>query len=75
MGEVATAPDAVRALPAIRPQVSRDEWIMRGAMGVIGLVGAAMLWRWLPRYVPRQPRHPETEGAERDEGWTPAADT
>ncbi|HSE94364.1 MAG TPA: putative 2-aminoethylphosphonate ABC transporter permease subunit, partial [Methylomirabilota bacterium] len=37
MSQVAAAPDAVRAAPAIRPQVGRDEWIMRGAMIVIGL--------------------------------------
>jgi hypothetical protein len=34
-----------------------------------------MLWRWIPRYVPRQPRHPSPDEGERDEGWTPAADT
>lgn len=44
-------------------------------MGVVGLVGAAMLWRWIPRYVPARPRHPSPDEAERDEGWTPAADT
>lgn len=44
-------------------------------MGVVGLVGAAMLWRWIPRYVPARPRHPSSDEAERDEGWTPAADT
>jgi MFS family permease len=44
-------------------------------MGVVGLVGAAMLWRWIPRYVPARPRHPSADEAERDEGWTPAADT
>jgi MFS family permease len=27
-----------------------------GVMGVIGLIGAAMLWRYLPRYVPRVAR-------------------
>lgn len=27
-----------------------------GALGVIGLVGAGMMWRWIPRYVPRAPR-------------------
>ena len=42
---------------------------------VLGLVGAAGLWRWIPRYVPREPRHPAPDDAERDEGWTPAADT
>ncbi|MBM7505167.1 MFS transporter [Agromyces aurantiacus] len=45
------------------------------AMGVVGLAGAAMLWRWIPRYVPRRPRHPEPDEGERDEGWTPASDT
>ncbi|MFE5672079.1 MFS transporter [Agromyces sp. NPDC056523] len=49
--------------------------VASAAMGVVGLIGAAMLWRWIPRYVPRQPRHPAPEEAERDEGWTPAADT
>lgn len=44
-------------------------------MGVVGLVGAAMLWRWIPRYVPARPRHPSPDEPERDEGWTPAADT
>ena len=37
MGRVATAPVAVPTAPAVRAQVSRDEWIMRGAMTVIGL--------------------------------------
>lgn len=44
-------------------------------MGVVGLIGAAMLWRWIPRYVPARPRHPSPDEAEHDEGWTPAADT
>ncbi|QTX04320.1 MFS transporter [Agromyces archimandritae] len=26
------------------------------AMGVVGILGTAMLWRWVPRYVPRRPR-------------------
>jgi iron(III) transport system permease protein len=37
MGRVATAPVAVPTAPAVRAQVSRDEWIMRGAMTVIGV--------------------------------------
>lgn len=27
-------------------------------MGVLGLVGAAVMWRYIPRYVPRKPRGP-----------------
>ncbi|BDZ56021.1 MFS transporter [Agromyces marinus] len=46
------------------------------AMGVVGLIGAGMLWRWIPRYVPRSPRHPSPEPPpEPDAAWTPTADT
>jgi hypothetical protein len=30
--------------------------VASGVMGVLGLVGAGVLWRYLPRYVPRRPR-------------------
>ncbi|MEO6944470.1 MAG: MFS transporter [Lacisediminihabitans sp.] len=32
--------------------------IASGVMGVLGLLGAGVLWRYLPRYVPRKPRDP-----------------
>lgn len=66
----AAAPLAVAAITS-----AVSIMVASAAMGVIGLVGAAMLWRWIPRYVPRQPRHPSPDEGELDEGWTPAADT
>jgi MFS family permease len=66
----AAAPLAVAAITS-----AVSIMVASAAMGVVGLVGAAMLWRWIPRYVPRQPRHPSPDEGERDEGWTPAADT
>jgi MFS family permease len=66
----AAAPLAVAAITS-----AVSIMVASAAMGVLGLVGAAMLWRWIPRYVPRQPRHPSPDEGERDEGWTPAADT
>ncbi len=30
--------------------------IATGVMGVVGLIGAGILWRYVPRYVPRKPR-------------------
>lgn len=67
----AAAPLAVAAITS-----AVSIMVASAAMGVIGLIGAAMLWRWIPRYVPRQPRHPSPpEEPEPDEGWTPAADT
>jgi MFS family permease len=30
-------------------------------MGVLGLVGAAIFWRYVPRYVPRRPRSSRTD--------------
>lgn len=69
----AGAAAAPLAVAAITSAVSI--MVASAAMGVIGLIGAAMLWRWIPRYVPRAPRHPSPDETERDEGWTPAADT
>lgn len=69
----AGAAAAPLAVAAITSAVSI--MVASAAMGVIGLVGAAMLWRWIPRYVPRAPRHPSPDESEPDEGWTPAADT
>lgn len=69
----AGAAAAPLAVAAITSAVSI--MVAAAAMGVIGLVGAAMLWRWIPRYVPRAPRHPSPDESEPDEGWTPAADT
>jgi MFS family permease len=47
----AAAPLIVSALTAIASLS-----VASGVMGVIGLAGAAMLARWIPRYVPRKPR-------------------
>jgi MFS family permease len=69
----AGAAAAPLAVAAITSAVSI--MVASAAMGVIGLIGAAMLWRWIPRYVPRAPRHPSPDESEPDEGWTPAADT
>lgn len=69
----AGAAAAPLAVAAITSAVSI--MVASAAMGVIGLIGAAMLWRWIPRYVPRAPRHPSPDETEPDEGWTPAADT
>lgn len=69
----AGAAAAPLAVAAITSAVSI--MVASAAMGVIGLIGAAMLWRWIPRYVPRAPRHPSSDESEPDEGWTPAADT
>ena len=69
----AGAAAAPLAVAAITSAVSI--MVASAAMGVIGLIGAAMLWRWIPRYVPRAPRRPSPDESEPDEGWTPAADT
>lgn len=69
----AGAAAAPLAVAAITSAVSI--MVASAATGVIGLIGAAMLWRWIPRYVPRVPRHPSPDESEPDEGWTPAADT
>ncbi|MGR2751392.1 MFS transporter [Agromyces arachidis] len=68
----AGAPLAIAALTSAASLMAAS-----GAMGLVGLAGAAMLWRWIPRYVPHPGRHrsPAPERAEPDEVWTPAADT
>ncbi|HEY6800616.1 MAG TPA: MFS transporter [Agromyces sp.] len=43
------------ALAAITSAVSI--MVATAAMGVLGFVGAAVLWRYVPRYVPRHPPH------------------
>jgi MFS family permease len=43
------------ALAAITSAVSI--MVATAAMGVLGFVGAAILWRYVPRYVPRHPPH------------------
>ncbi|MDQ2660963.1 MAG: MFS transporter [Actinomycetota bacterium] len=45
------------ALAAITSAVSI--MVATAAMGVLGFVGAAILWRYVPRYVPRHPPHPD----------------
>ena len=47
----AAAPLAVAGITAV---VSLS--VASGVMGVAGLVGAAVLWRYIPRYAPRHPR-------------------
>jgi MFS family permease len=43
------------ALAAVTSAVSI--MVATAAMGVLGFVGAAILWRYVPRYVPRHPPH------------------
>ena len=52
------------AAPLILAGVTSAVSIMAASatMGVLGFVGAAILWRYVPRYVPRRPR------AQRDAG-------
>ena len=45
------------ALAAITSAVSI--MVATAAMGMLGFVGAAILWRYVPRYVPRHPPHAE----------------
>jgi hypothetical protein len=35
--------------------------VASGVMGVIGLLGAGVLWRYIPRYAPRHPRSIPTD--------------
>ena len=48
------------AAPLILAAVTSAVSIMAASatMGVLGFVGAAILWRYVPRYVPRRPRGP-----------------
>jgi MFS family permease len=47
----AAAPLAVAGITAL---VSLS--VASGVMGVVGLIGAGVLWRYIPRYAPRHPR-------------------
>jgi MFS family permease len=49
----AVAPLAVAAITGVLSIA-----IASSVMGVLGLLGAGVLWRYLPRYVPRKPRDP-----------------
>jgi hypothetical protein len=49
----AAAPLAVAGITAV---VSLS--VASGVMGVVGLIGAGVLWRYIPRYAPRHPRFP-----------------
>jgi MFS family permease len=62
LGAFRTIADAGQAAaPLIVAGVTSVVSIMAAsaAMGVIGFVGAAILWRYVPRYVPRRPHHPD----------------
>ena len=52
----AAAPLAVAAVTSVASLAAAA-----ATMGVLGLVGAAIFWRYVPRYVPRRPRssHPD----------------
>jgi MFS family permease len=52
----AAAPLAVAGITAV---VSLS--VASGVMGVVGLIGAGVLWRYIPRYAPRHPRFPPRE--------------
>ncbi|HKH09265.1 MAG TPA: MFS transporter [Agromyces sp.] len=63
LGAFRTIGDAGQAAaPLIVAGVTSAISIMAASatMGVLGLVGAAVLWRYIPRYVPRQRRPPTT---------------
>ena len=63
LGAFRTIGDAGQAVaPLIVAGVTSAVSIMAASasMGVLGLVGAAVLWRYIPRYVPRRPRPPTT---------------
>ncbi|TFC05968.1 MFS transporter [Cryobacterium adonitolivorans] len=47
----AAAPLAVAGITAV---ISLS--VASGVMGVVGLIGAGVLWRYIPRYAPRHPR-------------------
>ena len=50
-GVLAGAPLMIAAVTSIASLMAANV-----AVGVLGLVGAAMLWRWIPRYVPHRRR-------------------
>jgi MFS family permease len=52
----AAAPLAVAGITAV---ISLS--VASGVMGVVGLIGAGVLWRYIPRYAPRHPRFPPRE--------------
>ena len=59
LGAFRTIADAGQAAaPLVLAAVTSAASIMAASatMGVLGLVGAAVLWRYVPRYVPRRPR-------------------
>jgi MFS family permease len=52
----AAAPLAVAAITSLASLAAAA-----ATMGVLGLVGAAIFWRYVPRYVPRRPRSSRTD--------------
>jgi MFS family permease len=52
----AAAPLAVAGITAV---ISLS--VASGVMGIVGLIGAGVLWRYIPRYAPRHPRFPPRE--------------
>jgi MFS family permease len=65
LGAFRTIGDAGQAAaPLVLAAVTSAVSIMAASatMGVLGFVGAAILWRYVPRYVPRHPRHPPRAG-------------
>jgi len=52
----AAAPLAVAGITAV---ISLS--VASGVMGAVGLIGAGVLWRYIPRYAPRHPRFPPRE--------------
>lgn len=62
LGAFRTIADAGQAAaPLVLAAVTSAVSIMAASatMGVVGFVGAAILWRYVPRYVPRRPRRSE----------------
>jgi MFS family permease len=62
LGAFRTIADAGQAAaPLIVAGVTSLVSIMAASavMGVVGFVGAGILWRYVPRYVPRRPHHPD----------------